>query len=92
MRRDGGGTLSVANVKIERTSTEKPKSATPDPEPEPSVRPVRIKKEKVDEPIVDKSAAESDSNKKTSNDVVNWKTFFEDLIWNEFLQFENYNF
>lgn len=71
MRRDGGGTLSVANVKIERTSTEKPKSATPDPEPEPSVRPVRIKKEKVDEPIVDKSAAESDSNKKTSNDVVN---------------------
>lgn len=70
MRRDGG-TLSVANVKIERTSTEKPKSATPDPEPEPSVRPVRIKKEKVDEPIVDKSAAESDSNKKTSNDAVN---------------------
>lgn len=60
MRRDG--TMTVTNIKVERTSIEKAASAPSTSEP---TRPVRIKKEKVDEPAVDKAA----DAKKTSNDV-----------------------
>lgn len=79
MRRDG--TITVVNVKTERTSTdariEKPKSAE-DKENEPE-RPVRIKKEKVDESIASKSTAnkttkrstEVNGSKKTTNDDSN---------------------
>ncbi|XP_055313027.1 inner centromere protein-like [Sitodiplosis mosellana] len=79
MRRDG--TLTVVNVKTERTSTDgrpdKPK-ASEDKENEPE-RPVRIKKEKIDEPIATKPTAnktttrstEIDGSKKPSNDDSN---------------------
>lgn len=67
MRRDG--TMTVVNVKTERTSsdgrTEKSKSNEDkenEPEPEPE-RPIGIKKEKVDEPIVSKSTANKMANK-----------------------------
>lgn len=73
MRRDG--TLTVVNVKVERTSTEsrtvKPRE-TSETDGEP-VRPVRIKKEKIDEPIPSKSTtskATTESKKQStgSND------------------------
>lgn len=63
MRRDG--TMTVVNVKVERTSrdgrTEKPKVTSTDTTPvtveNESARPVRIKKEKKDEPMPNKSIA-----------------------------------
>lgn len=80
MRRDG--TMTVVTVKTERTSTDarldKPKTGE-DKENEPE-RPVRIKKEKVDEPIASKPSAnkptkkrstEIDGTKKTSHDDSN---------------------
>lgn len=80
MRRDG--TMTVVNVKTERTSTDarpdKPKTGE-DKENEPE-RPVRIKKEKVDEPIASKPVAnkpantrstEIDGTKKASHDDSN---------------------
>lgn len=68
MRRDG--TMTVVNVKTERTSSdgraEKSKS-TEDKENEPELeRPVRVKKEKVDEPIVLKSTATRATTNKTA--------------------------
>lgn len=64
MRRDG--TMTVVNVKIERTSKdgrpEKPKATSTSTAPasvdnEAAARPVRIKKEKIDDPMPTKSSA-----------------------------------
>lgn len=64
MRRDG--TMTVVNVKIERTSKdgrpEKPKATSTSTVPasvdnEATARPVRIKKEKIDDPMPTKSSA-----------------------------------
>lgn len=80
MRRDG--TMTVVTVKTERASTDarsdKPKTGE-DKENEPE-RPVRIKKEKVDEPIASKPtvnkpintrSTEIDGTEKTSHDDSN---------------------
>lgn len=66
MRRDG--TMSVVNVKVERTSTDNVKGSTPDPEPS---RPVRIKKEKMDDQAAEKATAESNAAKtRSSHEVI----------------------
>lgn len=74
MRRDG--TMSV-NVKVERTSTDKAKGSTPDPEP---VRPVRIKKEKMDDQAVEKATAESNAAKTRSSHEVIQLMYFTDQM------------
>lgn len=78
MRRDG--TMTVVNVKIERTSKdgrpEKPKATSTSTAPasvdnEAAARPVRIKKEKIDDPMPTKSSAnvlaKSSSTSETTN-------------------------
>lgn len=75
MRRDG--TMSV-NVKVERTSTDKAKGSTPDPEP---VRPVRIKKEKMDDQAVEKATAESNAAKtRSSHEVISQLMYLTDQM------------
>lgn len=64
MRRDD--TMSAVNVKQERTSIEKTK--VPTPQDAEAMRPVRIKKEKIDEPAAAADSTETKSTKKTSND------------------------
>lgn len=74
MRRDG--TMTVVNVKVERTSRdgrpEKPKTSTVPVtvENESAARPVRIKKEKIDEPIPTKSNA-NELTKSSSSETTN---------------------
>lgn len=64
MRRDG--TMTVVNVKVERTSTDgQPQQPKESIESEPT-RPVRIKKEKVDEPASSK-ATNKETNGATEN-------------------------
>lgn len=85
MRRDG--TMSVVNVKVERTSTEKAKESTPEPEP---ARPVRIKKEKIDDQAVAKVTAESNAAKtRSSHEVISQLMYFTDQMkWILILRFE----
>lgn len=78
MRRDG--TMTVVNVKVERTSKdgrpEKPKTTSTSTAPvtvdnDTATRPVRIKKEKIDDPLPTKSRAtelaKSSSTSETTN-------------------------
>lgn len=74
MRRDG--TMTVVNVKVERTSrdgqTEKPKATSTDSAPVAtaetgSARPVRIKKEKNDEPTMPKKSNATELTKSSSS-------------------------
>lgn len=78
MRRDG--TMTVVNVKVERTSTdtrtEKPTSVAAPTIDMESARPIRIKKEKIDETTTSKLTAdetktEKSDQKKNSNDDSN---------------------
>lgn len=77
MRRDG--TMTVVNVKVERTSkdgrTEKPRhttaSATANTAENESARPVRIKKEKNDEPLPTKSNASELTKSSSSSEATN---------------------